>query len=63
MICGDANVCCPLFKELGDCVEHPGDRAERWISFLKAPQSVEVTKEFIGAVNEVDDHYRSLESI
>ena len=46
-----------VLNHLHDHIEDPGDRAEGWISLPEAPDSIEVTKQFVGAVDEVDDHF------
>src|SRR5882724_6363148 len=56
MIGGDAEVRRAVLDHLRDHVEHTGHGAERWISFLEAPDAVKVSKEFVGAVDEMDDH-------
>ena len=56
MIGRDTDMSRAVFDHLRDRVEHAGDSAERRIRFLEAPNAVEVTKEFVGAVDEVNDH-------
>jgi len=52
----DAEVRRALFHHLDDRIEHASDRAEWWVGFTEAPDAVEVAKEFVGSVNEVNDH-------
>ena len=37
-------------------VQDPRDRAERGIGLLESSNAIEVTKQFVGAVDEVNDH-------
>ena len=57
MIGCDAYVRRAVLDHLGDHMEHAGDSAERRIGFFEAPNAVEVTKQFVGAVDEVNDHF------
>src|SRR6267378_4816228 len=45
-----------VFDHLRNHVEDAGHGAERRISFLEAANAVKVTKEFVGAVDEMNDH-------
>src|SRR6266550_1277902 len=47
-----------VLDHLRNGMKNSGDGAERRIGFLKAPDSVEVTKKFVCAVDEVNDHSR-----
>src|SRR5437867_4632773 len=57
MISSDADVCRAVLDHLGDHMEHASDSAEGRIGFLEAPDSVEVAKQFVSAVDEVNDHF------
>ena len=52
----DSDVRRAVFEHLCHGMEHARHRAEWRIGFLEAPDAVEVTKQFVGAVNEVNDH-------
>src|SRR5688572_10544125 len=54
----DPDVRRPVFDHLYNCTENSGDSAVGRISFLEPPDSVEVTKEFVCAVDQVNDHRR-----
>src|SRR5437660_1463686 len=49
-----------VLDHLCDRVQHTDNGAERWIGFGEATDAVEVPKEFVGAVDEVDDHKERL---
>ena len=52
-----ANVRCSLFDHLQHTVEHAQHGAERLVfPFIESALPVEMTKEFVGAVDEMDDH-------
>src|SRR6185437_13459741 len=52
----DTYVRCFVFEQLRHGRQHAGDRAERRISFLEATNAVEVSKQFVGAVDQMNDH-------
>ena len=56
VIGSDADMRCAVLDHLHDRIENAGDGAERRIGLVKTAQAVEMTKEFVGAVDEVDDH-------
>ena len=56
MIGGDTNMGGAVLDHFQDHAELAGDGPERRIGFSKTPDAVEVTKEFVGAVDEVNDH-------
>src|ERR1700740_700053 len=45
-----------VFEHFDDRAEHAADRAERRIGFMEAAQTVEMTKEFVSAVDKMNDH-------
>ena len=49
-----------VLKHLDDHGEDARDGAERRISFVKATETVELAKQFIGSVDEMDDHAKEL---
>src|SRR5882762_5592736 len=51
-----------VFDHLRNHVEDAGHGAERRISFLEAANAVKVTKEFVGAVDEMNDHWSEVRS-
>src|SRR6266478_9396923 len=56
VIGGNAEVRRAVFNHLGDSVEHAGHSPERRISFFEAANAVKMAKEFVGAVDEMNDH-------
>ena len=56
VIRGDSDMSCSILEHLRNRTEHARHRALRRIGFLEAPNPVEVTKEFVGAVDQVNDH-------
>src|SRR4029079_6614473 len=53
---GDADVCRTFGDHFRNRVQHAGDGAEGWIRFLEATDAVEMAKQFVGAVDEMNDH-------
>ena len=60
MIGRHADVRRSVLEHLDGHAEHAGDCAEWRISFVKATQAVELAKEFVGAVDEMNDHEKEL---
>ena len=56
MVSRDADVRGVVFDHLRDHIEYAGNCAKRRIRFVEATQTVEVAEQFVGAVDEVDDH-------
>jgi hypothetical protein len=54
----DPDVRRPVFDHLYNCTENSGHSAVGRIGFLEPPDSVEVTKEFVCAVDQVNNHRR-----
>src|SRR5262245_53638439 len=52
----DTDMGCPVLNHLRDHSQQPTNRAKRRISFTKASNAVEMTKEFVSTVNQVNDH-------
>ena len=54
---GDAEVRVAVLDHLKHGLQHANDRAVRAVhAFVEPAQAVEVTEQFVGAVDEVDDH-------
>src|SRR5580765_6868365 len=54
---GDANVRAAFLDHLQNAVQHAADAAElRVFATARTTRAVEVTKQLVGAVDEMDDH-------
>ena len=61
MVGGDAEVRVAVFDHLEDGLQHADDGAVRAVlAFGKPAQAVEVTEEFVSAVDEMHDHFGSM---
>jgi len=56
MISRDSDMRRFVLEQLHNSAQHAGHCTVRGIGFLEAPDAVEVTKEFVGAVDEMDNH-------
>src|SRR5205085_1103955 len=56
VIGGDADVCGAAFEHLDDGSEHSRDSAERRVAALEPSYAIEMAKELVRAVNEMNDH-------
>src|SRR5581483_4236297 len=56
VIGGDTDVRRAVLKHLDNHAEDAVDSAERRISFVETTQTVELAKQFVGAVDEMNDH-------
>ena len=63
MIRGDADVRCALFKHLDNRSQDARDRAEGRAFRWHTPQAVIVAKQLVSAVDEVNDHFQSMEQL
>src|SRR5215471_744659 len=45
-----------VLDHLRDRVQHTRDGAKRRIGFMEATQTIEMTKQFVGPVDKMDDH-------
>ena len=60
VIARDTHMSYAVLDHLHDRIENAGDGAERRIGLVKTAQPIEVTKEFVGAVDEMNDHVKVL---
>jgi hypothetical protein len=56
VISRDSDVSRAVVEHLRNCMKHARNGAVRRISFLEAPEPVKVPKEFVCAVDQVNDH-------
>src|SRR5712691_1083752 len=59
VISRDSDVRRSVLDHLCNRMENAGHGAERGVGFLEAPDSVEVTKKLVCAVNQVNDHEKA----
>ena len=60
---GDAEMGGAALDDLQHGVQHAGDRAEGLVlALVEAALAVEVAEQLVGAVDEVDDHRRSMDA-
>jgi hypothetical protein len=58
MVSRDSEIRTATFKYLEHALQHADDRAVRAIHAFGEPvQTIEVTEELVGAVNEMDNHF------
>jgi hypothetical protein len=56
VICGDTHVCGAVFHHLQDGPKDPGDGTEWWVWLFRAPQTIEVAKQLVCPIQEMNDH-------
>src|SRR5262249_8911544 len=49
-------MCGAVLNHCGDRIEHAADGAQGWIGFFETAQAVEMTKQLVRSVDEMNDH-------